>query len=142
MPLVDGIWQYEESDRIAPTFSEYMNLLADSTRAAIAEANADPGWTPISAPAGVTASFRKVGPLAQVRWLSTVSMASNGASVPLFTLPAAAPKPSQPVPADVTNQGLYPMTARLTNAGQLQIRNNHNAAIATHEGLCTFLVEL
>lgn len=40
MPLVDGVWEYTETDVIAPTFSEYMNLGTDSARTRIQAAAA------------------------------------------------------------------------------------------------------
>lgn len=32
MALVDGVWEYEESDTASPTFSDLLNLLGDSVR--------------------------------------------------------------------------------------------------------------
>ena len=103
-----------------------------------------PDWSPgaavsIAMAAGFagTAEYRLVGPWVFVWWNCTTSIASNGAALPLFTLPAEA-QPANDTPASMSNMSLYPMNGRITSAGACQVRNNHTAAIASHQGIAVY----
>ena len=84
-----------------------------------------------------TAEYRLVGPWVFVCWSCTTSIASNGAALPLFTLSAEA-QPANDTPASMSNTSLYPMNGRITTSGACQVRNNHTAAIASHQGTAVY----
>lgn len=52
MPLVDGIYQYDENDVVAPTFSDHLNKLGDSVRDALATQTT--AWIPCALRSGFT----------------------------------------------------------------------------------------
>lgn len=103
-----------------------------------------PTWSPgtavpVAMAAGQTgtAQYQLIGPLVVVTWSSTTSIASPGAALPVFTLPDVA-RPGGDTPATISNTSLYPMTGRVTTGGDVQVRNNHTAAIGSHQGIAIY----
>lgn len=103
-----------------------------------------PEWSPgtavsVAMAAGQTgtAQYQLIGPLVVVTWSSTTSIASPGAALPVFTLPDVA-RPGGDTPATISNTSLYPMTGRVTTGGDVQVRNNHTAAIGSHQGIAVY----
>lgn len=70
MPLVNGIWKYDENETVSPTYSEHLNKLGDSVRSAIAaSAPPDTSWVHIPKASGVTGilRYRQVGSQVEVQ---------------------------------------------------------------------------
>lgn len=125
MPLDDGIWRYDEGESASPTFSELLNRLGDSVRAALAQS--DTGW--VSAVGGETnVIWRRIGKTVEVRWSHTGAAHVSGDYFELVG--GAQVLPNGLAPAGSVNGGglanetgvaLRPITAELSPTGRILV---------------------
>lgn len=94
MALINGIWKYAESDTVAPTFSELLNLLGDSVRDQLALVN--PAWqayTPVLTNmtlgnGSVAGRYQRIGNTVRGRALLTFGSTTVVGVNPAIGLPA------------------------------------------------------
>lgn len=92
---------------------------------------------------GATVRGRVIGKTVEIKWTCPTSTAA-GAVVDIYTeasgIPAQWRPPHHTQPATLYGFGAYPMTGGLTVNGRLHARNNHTAAIPSHQGSITFTI--
>lgn len=101
----------------------------------------DTAWKPIpGAPNNGTYQYRVVyGIIAQVQSRTIATFGANGTNFPLYQVPPGI-RPTSTVPMAAYGASGYPATAHLSSSGNVNVRNNHSAAVGEMILSATYLL--